>query len=254
MHLIMIGSEYAGKRTLAAEISKWMIESMGLSLAYWHSHYVVPHSFSSSTGQGGHLTVIRRDGRYVVRDRMGDVDVNAEEAAEMEEDVLALKPWLLEQLQRHMIWRHLHHSLYRGDDDYLVINFYYADAVYAPLYYGYGEPGPFTDRRRRARAWDAEVMGMAPDTVLVLVKASADEVSQRMRQSPRPRCVLKERDVPLVLDRFQEEYDNSLIFRRFTVDTTGASVEESFKQFLEQMWPYLSQVDRLRLVSRRDSL
>ena len=30
-------------------------------------------------------------------------------------------------------------------------------------------------------------------------------------------------------------------------------VEESFSQFLEQMWPYLSEVDRLRLMSRRDA-
>lgn len=38
VNVIMIGSEYAGKTTLAVEISKWMIESMGLNMVVWHDH------------------------------------------------------------------------------------------------------------------------------------------------------------------------------------------------------------------------
>ena len=257
MRLIMIGSEYAGKTTLAKEISKWMIDSMGLTMAVWHDHYVVPHSMSSSTGVGGHLVVFKPGaqapdvpyGAYVVKEE----DTEDPEAEEREREVLALKPWLLEQLQRHMIWRHLHQSM-ADEDDYLTINFYYADAVYAPLYYGYGEPGSFADRTRRARAWDAQLLKMAPDTVLVHVKASAEIIRRRMSQSPQPRCILKEEDVERVLDRFLQEYEDSLIFRRITVDTTSASVEESLQEFLDSMWPHLSEVDRLRMLSRRKAL
>ena len=59
MNLIVIGCEYAGKTTLAVGISRWMIESMGLNMVVWHDHYVVPRSASSSTSEGGHLTVMR---------------------------------------------------------------------------------------------------------------------------------------------------------------------------------------------------
>ena len=42
MRLLLIGCEYAGKTTLAVEISRWMIEVTGLKLVRWHNHFVVP--------------------------------------------------------------------------------------------------------------------------------------------------------------------------------------------------------------------
>ena len=242
MRLIMIGCEYAGKTTLAVEISKWMIEAMGLSFVRWHNHFVVPQVDQ-------HLVIRGQSDDHHVVPGKGAADSFAEKE---QEQILALTPSLLEQFQRHMIWRHLHPTSY-DEDDYLVINWYYADAVYAPLYYGYGDPGTFADRRQRARAWDAEVMKLAPDTVLVLVEASADVIRQRMRQNPRARSILQEKDVELVLDRFREEYDNSLIYRRFTLATTDASPENSVQAFLRQMWPHLSQADRLRMLSRLET-
>ena len=135
-----------------------------------------------------------------------------------------------------------------------MINWYYADAVYAPLYYGYGDTGTFADRRQLARAWDAEVMKLGPDTVIVLVEASADLIRERMHAQPRARGILQEKDVDLVLDRFREEYNNSLIYRRFTLDTTDATPEESLQAFLRQIWPHLSQGDRLRMLSRLETV
>lgn len=41
-------------------------------------------------------------------------------------------------------------------DDALFVNHFYADAVYAPLYYGFGKLNSFSDRRARARSWDEE--------------------------------------------------------------------------------------------------
>ena len=243
MRLTIIGCEYAGKTTLAVQLSKWMIEAMGIPFVRWHNHFVVPRL-------DGHLIVrAEGDGHTALPGKQeGDLNTVAEE-----EQILTLMPSLLEQLQRHNIWRHLHPDMYR-EDDCLMVNAYYADAVYAPLYYGYGEPGSFSDRRRRARAWDAEVTKLAPDTVLVLVKASADVIRRRMEESPRPRSILKEQDAELVLRRFQEEYDDSLIGRRFTLDTSDASVDETFQEFLTQMRPHLSQVDHLRIVSHREAL
>jgi len=88
----------------------------------------------------------------------------------------------------------------------------------------------------------------------VLVEASADLIRERMRAQPRARGILQEKDVDLVLDRFREEYNNSLIYRRFTLDTTDATPEESLQAFLRQIWPHLSQGDRLRMLSRLETV
>ncbi len=243
MRLIIIGCEYAGKTTLAVELSKWMIKTMELPFVRWHNHFVVPQVDQ-------HLVVRSESDERAVVPGKGAADHFAEEE---QEQLLALTPTLLEQFQRHMIWRHLHPNSY-AEDDFLVINWYYADAVYAPLYYGYGDVGTFADRRQRARAWDAEVMKLGPDTVIVLVEASADLIRERMRAQPRARGILQEKDLDLVLDRFREEYDNSLIYRRFTLNTTDATPEESLQAFLKQLWPHLSQADRLRMLSRLETV
>ena len=251
MRLIVIGSEYAGKTTLSVELARWMIRTMGLPAVRCHDHWVVPHLADQDpalcylVGPAGRVHEV---GRYSAPSDAAEVNDGAQER---EKDIMALKPWVLEQLQRAMIWRHLHPSAYRDmEDNSIQVNFYYGEAVYAPLYYGYGEPGSFADRRRRARAWDAELMTMAPETVLVQVMASAEAIRRRMRESPRPGCILQEQDVEQVLDRFQEEYDSSLISRRLSLDTTHASVEESLQEFQNEVWPHLSRADRLRMVSK----
>ena len=88
-------------------------------------------------------------------------------------------------------------------EDNLMVDFYYADAVYAPLYYGYGEPGSFSDRRRRAREWDHHLLVQAPDAVLVLVEASPSAIRERMDADQRTREVLKPQDVETVLQGFR---------------------------------------------------
>ena len=239
MRLIIMGCEYAGKTTLAVDISKWMIQAMGLPFVRWHNHFVVPRLDQ-------HLIVFREGEDEAMAPGKTAADLFTEQD---EEQMLSLSPLLLEQFQRHMIWRHIHPNMYRTEDDNLLINGYYADAVYAPLYYGYGQAGTFGDRRQRARVWDAELMGLAPDTVLVLVTTSAAVVRQRMQQNPRPRCILQPQDAELVLNGFQEEYDLSLINRRFTLNTTRSSEQETFRGFLRKLWPHLSQADRLRLAT-----
>ena len=163
-----------------------------------------------------------------------------------EEQILALRPSVLEQLQRHNVWRHLHPDLFRAED-VLFVNHYYAEAVYAPLYYGYGEPGSFADRRGRARAWDRELLLRAPDIVLVLVECSAEVIRDRMNRSRRPRCILHDQDVDRVIDSFRREFDASLIPSKFTLDASEASPDQVFASFRPRIEPYLSAVDRRRL-------
>ena len=234
MRLILIGCEYTGKATLAGNISRWMIETMGVSLVRWHDHFVVPRL-------DGH-TIIRAEGSdAVIGKTEHDLNTDADE-----EQIMSLRPNVLEQLQRHNIWRHLHPRLLSADD-VLFVNFYYAEAVYAPLYYGYGEPGSFADRSERAREWDAELLPYAPDMVLARVTADPATVAQRMAKQSRVRGILKQQDIPFVLDRFQEEYEASLIKRKFTLDTTDSTPEETLKQFVDRIQPHLSEADHRRI-------
>ncbi len=237
MHLILIGSEYAGKTTLAVEISRWMMQATSIPFVRWHNHFVVPQL-------DGHMLVhAEGDQTSIGKD---PTDLNT---TEDEEQILSLRPSVLEQLQRHNIWLHLHPDLFR-EDDVLFIHHYYAEAVYAPIYYGYGEPGSFADRQARARAWDAELLERAPEVILVVVRAAAPTIKERMHQEPQVRGILKDADIELVLERFQEEYDQSLIKRKFALDTTSTTAAETLQQFLKDVWPHLSTTDRLRMATR----
>lgn len=216
-----------------------MIDSMGLLAVRWHNHFVVPKL-------DDHL-IVRADGDDTVIGK-ADADLNSEED---EAQIMSLRPSVLEQLQRHNIWRHLHHGLFRNEH-VLFINHYYADAVYAPLYYGYGEPGSFADRRERARVWDKELLSLAPDTVLVLVSANADCVAMRMEKHPRHRNILKEKDIQFVLNRFQEEYEASLIERKFMLDTTGALVTDTLQEFVDEIGEHLIAGDRSTMSAKQN--
>lgn len=234
MRLLLIGCEYTGKATLAGHISRWMIETMDVPLVRWHDHFVVPRLDSH--------TIIRAEGSD---DSIGKTehDLNTDED---EEQIMSLRPNVLEQLQRHNIWRHLHPGLLSADD-VLFVNFYYAEAVYAPLYYGYGARGSFADRSERAREWDEELLAYAPGIVLVLMTADPATVAGRVESHPRVRGILKERDIPFVLDRFQEEYEASFIRRKFTLDTTNTTPQQTLAQFVDHIQPHLSKVDRRRV-------
>ena len=80
MRLLLIGCEYAGKKTLAAGISRWMIRTMGVPYARWHDHYVVPHL-------DGH-TIVRGDDETTAPGKE-EADLNT---AADEEQILSLRP------------------------------------------------------------------------------------------------------------------------------------------------------------------
>jgi hypothetical protein len=215
----MIGSEYAGKTTLGNEIATWWKAQTGAPHAGFHDHFVVPHL------------------------------VHVGEQTEAEEaQIEQLTPSLLEKFQRYNIEYHLGAG-FMGDPDHWLIDWFYADAVYAPLYYGYGGRGEYSDRQMVARWWEADAKSAMPDVILVLVKASPEAIKQRMRDDPHPKGVLKEQDVEFVLGRFQEEFNDSHIHRRFELDTTDATVEETLREFVRQIEPLLTDSDRLRIIT-----
>ena len=184
MRLIIIGCEFAGKSTLAARIREWGEEAFRGITSSFHDHFVFP-----------------------------DEEASEEEQKQM----TAMVPSLKEKYQRYMINYHLNPAFY-SDNDHCLIGFYYSEAVYAPLYYGYGRKGEYADRAKMVRSWDHEVMHIAPDTVLVLMKASPEVIRRRMAAHPERKSILQEKDIEFVLKRFDELFTGSLIRRRFTLE------------------------------------
>ena len=222
MRLILNGCEYAGTTTLAGAISGWATEVMGGTFSF-HDHWKIPHI--------SHKT----------------------HTDEENEQFLALSPHLKESFQRYHLEYHLSGSFY-ARPHHNSVGLHIDEAVYAPLYYSYGGDDEYADRRLTARRIESHIIEVAPDTVLVLVKASPEVIARRMKESPHDRSLVKEKDIRHVLKRFEEENERSFILNKFTLDTTTATVEETLAQFVEQVEPYMTEADRLRILTHRMSL
>ncbi len=224
MQILIIGCEYTGKTTLAQGITRWHEEMMGpIAYPYWHDHFVLPN-----VGQGP--------------------DSQAENEAIIE--LLKTVPSLVEKFQRFQILYHLQPHLLRGDDFFLV-NWYYADAVYGPLYYGDFKSSWEPGHQWLAQFVEHEVKALVPEMLLTLVKASPEVVRERMRQNPQPNCPIKESDVEIVLDRFEEHYKNSLFDAKITIDTTNLTIEQTLEDFVHKAEPFLRSVDRQRILNHQ---
>ena len=227
MRLIVIGCEYTGATTLVRNVQAWLRDDFGEPAAMIHDHFL-PFIGEGRKGENGH-------------------DISADEE---QTELLKLEPWALEMFMRYMIHYHLGHHFY-ADNDHICVNWYYGDAVYAPMYFNYGGPGKYADRRVMARGHDNHVNDMAPDTVLVHLTASPERIRERMDAEPRPISPFRDEDIEHVLDRFAEEARQSLIRRRITLDTTNSTPEETIAEFRQKMEPHLTDRDRLRLLAHK---
>ena len=79
-----------------------------------------------------------------------------------------------------------------------------------------------------------------------------------MRRDPMPRDqkgrrpgVLKEGDVEHALQRFQEEFAASLIRKKFVIDNSDLSTEETLSEFIWKVQKFLSSEDRVRIAARQ---
>ena len=222
MNIILIGCEFAGKTTLAAEIVEWSKETMGFSSPF-HDHFTIP---------------------------------NAELSAEAGASYKAVHPQVKEMFQRFMIYYHLSAGFY-SQHDHNLMGAHIEEAVYAPLYYGYGGPNtgspirsPEGQRTEMARHMEEEILEKAPNTILVLMKATPEVIRARMFGEPT-RGVVRDKDVEHVLARFEEEFETSLIKNKRVLDTTSATLEETMAEFVEGVTPLLSDADRERMAQHK---
>lgn len=225
MNLYLVGCEYAGKTTLTKKISEWAKETMGEPMNF-HDHFTIPTQ-----------------------------EFPPEPAKQYKE----AHPQIKEMLQRFMIEYHCSAAFY-DHTHHNVVGCGIEDAVYAPLYYGYGGKNsgspmrsPEGQRTIYARKIEKRMLGLCPNVVLVLMKASADAIRRRTKENPTvelgepTRGVVKEEDIEFVLNRFEEEFEASTIENKIVLDTTSATEDETLAEFVEKHEPFMTQGDKERI-------
>ena len=243
MHLILTGCEYVGTTTLGWGISQWAAGAMG-GHHWFHDHWKIPHI------------------NHPAQDNLAKVDQLYEEWASGEgldpttvglspqerQQFLSLSPQLKEMFQRYHMDYHVRPSFYKNMPDHNIIGMHVDEAIYGPLYFGYGGPGEYSDRARAVRYIEEHILELAPHTVGILVKATPEVIRRRMEENPHEDGLVKDKDIEYVLKRFEEEHERSLIRNKLVIDTSIATVEESLAEFLKMYEPLITDKDRTRIL------
>ena len=159
-----------------------------------------------------------------------------------------LTPRLKEMIQRWNVFYHIPWAPNRND--VIFIGLYFEDNVYGPLYFDYiknlGPDDPIMQTRNQFDKWFAE---NSPETVLVHVKCSPEQIRYRKKANPHEEELLKDEDVEYVLERFEQEVGQSIIKNKIVLDTTNISVEESLDEFKIKIVPFLTENDKNRMAN-----
>ena len=78
-------------------------------------------------------------------------------------------------------------------------------------------------------------MKLAPETVLILVKASPEAIRKRMLDKPHKYPVVQEKDIETVLQAFESSFQASQISNKISIDTTRFSPDESLVEFAKKI-------------------
>ena len=144
-------------------------------------------------------------------------------APEDRETMVNLTSALKERFQRMQLVYHI--RLMHRFDHILLGGFHIEEAVYGPLYY---YPGGVASEIRQ---YEEE---MPNNAILVHLKASTEVIQRRMETDPHEYSLIKKKDIPMLLDRFQEEFDASLIPNKIQIDTSNMTPDELLQTFLSE--------------------
>lgn len=227
MNLIIAGCEYSGTTTLANAIAEWAKSAMGGTQEI-HDHFKLPNIACYRHGPAA--------------EPLTDEELT---------QIMSWSPKLKEMAQRQSQNYHMPNN--SDADDYILVGYQIEDAAYAPTFFGYGHEKELQGgwRWKYARHIESRVLEQAPDTVLVMVTASAGVIAERMEASPHPFPIVHKKDIEPVLEEFQSEYDRSIIHTKLVIDTSNATVEESLEEFKQAIQPHLSIEDRRRILLSR---
>ena len=236
MNILMVGCEYTGTSTLAVEISKWAERVVGGAIhggLSFHDHF--------KGVEAGHIGT------------EGPKELTEEDL----KDYLSWSDKHRQSYKHYLMTYHVQETFLSVDPHHLMIGMHIDDEIFGLRYLGYDEgdnPGFF---RLMSIHTEAKIMEHGSDTILILVKASPEVVRNRMRDNPHPHGMLKDEDIEDVLAQFEDLYEKSnigILGRRFVLDTSDMSVDQTMTEFVEKLSPLLSRTDQLRVMTRRNIL
>ena len=224
MRLIIAGCEYSGSSPLARAIGDWAKDNMGVDMTVYDSFkwpYILP------------------------------LEMTDEELDQVE----ALPTHLKQCIQWHNLASHTKPEALRKDD-YILVGLQLDEAVYSPIYHGYGRSWEYAEAENLAHHYELHITEYMPYMVQVLVKASPEVIASRMKESPHKHGLLKEGDsltqeIEHLLEKFDEVAAKSLVRRKITLDTSDSTVEETVADFAEKMGRYMLTDDLRRIAARR---
>lgn len=219
MRLLLVGCEYVGGTTLAHAVDDWMFEKMGTRFSLIHEHWKIPHT-------SGHPD-----------------DTTSEEQAWL----LQASPKFKEMHQRHSLYYHVQANTFNQHDG-MVVGGHIEEAVYAPMFFGYGGKGEPHDRELVAHQVENTILRFTKDTVIVHITADTNVIVQRMKDDPHENGVISESDIDRVKARFGDLVAWSLLGQKIMVDNSG-DISDTMAQFVTRIEPFLTDTDRSRIVA-----
>lgn len=156
--------------------------------------------------------------------------------------MLTLSPQFKERFQRFQDVYHV--RILRKYRDAIEVGFYSENTIYGPLYYGYQ---PNFLAIRHGRRLEKE---LPPETILILLTASHSEIIRRMKDDPHSYQVIKQKDIPELLAKFEEEYQSTTIHAKIKIDTTYLTANQVLEEVLTQVRCYLPADDLVRMMKK----
>jgi hypothetical protein len=148
-----------------------------------------------------------------------------------------------ERTQRMQI--HYHIEVIRNYPNTLIAGWHIEEAVYSAMYGGDPESPYYKNYGYRAqRLYEAMVLeARLPDIVLIHVTASDAAIRKRMKADPHEYQIIKEKDIPELKRRFDEEIEKSLFThkgRKIVLDTTNKTPQASLDELLALSEPLIT--------------
>ena len=222
----MMGSEYSGTTTIAKGFIEWIKSNFNKTVIF-HDHWKIPQI-------SGHPPT-----------DPPNINLTTEEQILVSESTPPVK----ELLMRYALYYHTPHSYEEINQFGLYVGYYFDDLIYGPKYFDYGKPNQPGDRVLEKLKIEQTIMKFCPDTVLALVKCNQSETKKRMQNHTHKDQLGNIDDIKHFSNRFQKEFDTSLITNKIVLDTSNRTVEESVYELVYKLQPFFTKDDRIRLLS-----
>ena len=161
-------------------------------------------------------------------------------STEEQQAMLDMLPAIKERFQRFQVVYHI--RLINKYEHILLGGFHIEEEIYGPLYYYSGLTVNET------RKYEIE---MPADTILVHLVAEAAAIEARMERDPHPHTLIQRQHIPMLQERFAQEYAASYIEHKVEIDTSDLAPAELLPTFFKRARPHLSNADQLRLIAEK---